>query len=365
MINETNIANRALQHCGAERIATGLLWTEDSKNASEIREAYDIVRQSEIRRNVWRYSIRTQVLRPLDTTTRYVTFPAWSALVNYAINDIVSVSGKIWISVAAGINKNPTNRTFDFWTNYFGNVVANLYTVTVTYMAGEIVYSGVDVYISLQNNNLNNVLTDVAFWQKLTANAWSAVTAYVVGNRVISGGIVYACIANNTNQVPPNATFWTAITQATLASNAFIYPIGAGPSSNTQLRNVYRLPNGFVREAPQSPKQGSYTLMGAPSGLPYTDWQYEGNFFTTMQVGAIALRFAADIENPNDMDPMFVDGFSARLGFEVVETITQSDGKKKTIAAAYNKFMSDARTVNGIETGAVEQPEDSYISLRY
>lgn len=38
--------------------------------------------------------------------------------------------------------------------------------------------------------------------------AWSNATAYVVGSLVSSGGNNYYCIAPNTNQVPPNATYW-------------------------------------------------------------------------------------------------------------------------------------------------------------
>lgn len=42
------------------------------------------------------------------------------------------------------------------------------------------------------------------------AAAWSSATAYVAGQTVASGGVVYLCILGNTNNVPPNATFWTA-----------------------------------------------------------------------------------------------------------------------------------------------------------
>ena len=48
-VNITQLANRALQHCGAPRIAAGALLTEDSKNASEIRECYDPLRRAEHR----------------------------------------------------------------------------------------------------------------------------------------------------------------------------------------------------------------------------------------------------------------------------------------------------------------------------
>jgi hypothetical protein len=41
-----------------------------------------------------------------------------------------------------------------------------------------------------------------------TGTAWSNVVAYVLGDLVSSGGINYYSIAPNTNQAPPNATYW-------------------------------------------------------------------------------------------------------------------------------------------------------------
>lgn len=42
--------------------------------------------------------------------------------------------------------------------------------------------------------------------------AWSGATAYVVGDLVVSGGVNYYCILAHTNHVPPNATYWYALT---------------------------------------------------------------------------------------------------------------------------------------------------------
>lgn len=47
---------------------------------------------------------------------------------------------------------------------------------------------------------------------RFPAGAWSATTAYVVGSRVFLAGIFYDCIQDNTNQTPPNATYWTVYT---------------------------------------------------------------------------------------------------------------------------------------------------------
>jgi hypothetical protein len=41
--------------------------------------------------------------------------------------------------------------------------------------------------------------------------AWSNVTAYVQGSLAVSGGVNYYCILANTNQAPPNATYWYAM----------------------------------------------------------------------------------------------------------------------------------------------------------
>jgi hypothetical protein len=41
--------------------------------------------------------------------------------------------------------------------------------------------------------------------------AWSDATSYVPGDLVAHGGVNYYCIAANTNQQPPNATYWHAL----------------------------------------------------------------------------------------------------------------------------------------------------------
>jgi len=42
--------------------------------------------------------------------------------------------------------------------------------------------------------------------------AWSGATAYVAGDLVVSGGVNYYCVLAHTNHVPPNATYWYALT---------------------------------------------------------------------------------------------------------------------------------------------------------
>lgn len=48
-------------------------------------------------------------------------------------------------------------------------------------------------------------------YSDLNKGAWSAIVAYTVGDFVDVNGSSYVCIANNTNQTPPNATYWALI----------------------------------------------------------------------------------------------------------------------------------------------------------
>lgn len=76
------------------------------------------------------------------------------------------------------------------------------------------------------------------------------------------------------------------------------------------------------------------------------------------------LRFVADMVDVPRMDALFCEGLAARIGLEVCEPITQSTSKMGAIKTLYDQVMSDARTVNGIETGAEEPPVDDYIACR-
>lgn len=47
----------------------------------------------------------------------------------------------------------------------------------------------------------------------LSKGSWSGATAYTVGDIVDNDGSSYICVANNTNQEPPNATYWALLAQ--------------------------------------------------------------------------------------------------------------------------------------------------------
>src|SRR4051812_23963652 len=94
-----DVANRALQHCGASRIDPVLGFTENSKNAAETSFCYDMLREAELRRNVWTFATRRAVLRAIDTGTMLLAAALWAQDTTYFVASIVAdQNGNRWIS---------------------------------------------------------------------------------------------------------------------------------------------------------------------------------------------------------------------------------------------------------------------------
>lgn len=429
-----DICNRALQHLGSRRITAADFASPTTKQASAVAFCYDKLRQAELRRNTWVFSIKRASLRPIDDTTLQLAPPLVSATKYYMPGDVVAdTNGKLWTtSVPFTYAQTPGDPNTN-WVPYFGPLTAALYDSTDTYLAGEAVYirgavaglisgffarrdttsAAADVpdtvetwdstavykrgdivsyssadWVSCIDNNLN-------FTPVNTRALWSATTTYASGNIVIGpdDGRLYTSVGNgNLNHRPyaEDTTYWTAassppyvqawVQQSIAASNAWRYygngatdefkaiylqyPLSAAVSPSLGNRNIFRLPSGFLRTAPQQPRAGSVSYLGSPSGLGYTDWEYNGNFLISQEAQPISFRFAADITDVSQMDPMFCEGLACRIAIELCEDLTQSSNKLAGLASMYKSFMGEARTVNAIEVGAVEPPVDDYIQCR-
>jgi len=354
----------------------------------------------------------------------FSTGPAWSATTTYSLGAVVAdVIGNLW---ASQINNNLNNMPGSSiaWVQQSavtGSVAQN----PPTYFAGELVYTtnnagSTYIFASLTNGNVA-VPTTASAWSSSTTYVRGNVVSYggytfmsmfdlnigqtpplyngsglpwqvgitYAANATVMGidGIIYYSLAgSNVGHDPttttgfwgtygarspwaPNFTTSTVSSQwqkqyGTLAQINLTYPIGTGPSDQTTTRNVFMLPNGYLRKCPQDPKRGSVSYLGAPSGLPYDDWEIQDGYIVSSTYSYIMLRFIADVTQVPKMDPMFCEGLAARLALESVERLTQSEGKKAQIERDYKQFMGEARTVDGIETGAVEPPEDDYIQCR-
>lgn len=379
------IYQRVCQKVGAERV---LSLTEDSKQQGEITTCYDLLRRAELRRNVWIFGIRVVALRPVGFTTKKVAFGTWLISTAYSQFDIVidPVDGQTYSCRVANTGSIPS-ATPTQWGLYFGTDVASEFITTwgstFTYSQGDhSIGSDGNSYISLVGANLNNnpVGDGGVHWAVDTSNqAMKTNVTFFAGELVHIGTTVYVSLRNNNGQgtvntypqnvlsglPPPSATWLVLTTAPTISPITFNYPAGAGPEEEFFTKNVYFLPVGFMREAPQDPKAGGALFLGAPDGSSFNDWNYAADYFTSAESGVITFRFMADIQDVTQFDPMFIEGFVCRMGLEVCEPLTQSTTKITGLGAEYKQFMSEARLLNAIEDGPIYPPEDSYVTARF
>lgn len=321
-----DVANRAIQHCGGKRIAA---MTDDSVNASAVAFCYDKLREAELRRNVWVFSIRKAAIRAVDTTTTKLSPAAWNIGTTYAQGAVVLYGGQTWESTtAANINQTP-GLDASQWELYAGPLSIRKFV-----------------------RNTAGTASDLAYYSG----------ELVLGDGGADTTTVYRSLVSANSDTPPTAN-WLSLGAVSAALN-ILYPVGAGPVSNSDTRNVFLLPGSYLREAAQDPKAGAISFLGAPGGSSPNDWNLENGMLVSQTDSVLVLRFAASVTRVPSMDPMFCEGLAARIGLEVCEEITQSAEKLKTISGAYGRFMAEAREVNGIEIGPVESPEDDYILCR-
>lgn len=356
-------------------------FSEVSKVARQISFVYGKLRRAELERNTWTFATRRTALRAIDTDTMLLQPSVWVSTVTYLVGSIVSDAlGTYWISrIQNNLGNQP--QVSNSWEPYFGPLSVSLYDSDTSYYAGEVVYTAVGdgtyrVYLSLQSANADN---------PATATTYDATETYNTNQVVTYLSVAYLSLVDlNLGQTPNTSpSAWSTTTLAGsgslkwleiggaefpfgvgLTTLNIVYPLGAGPSSQNDSRNAYRLPAGYLKDAPQDPKAGSVSWMGASTGLQYNDWLFEGNYVITRENSVILFRFVADVQDVTQFKSMFCEGLAARIAYEVCEPLTQSSAKLSTIAQKYAKAMGEARLINAIEAGADEPPVDDFISCR-
>jgi hypothetical protein len=141
-----------------------------------------------------------------------------------------------------------------------------------------------------------------------------------------------------------------------------VYPLNSGPLSQTNTRNAFMKPAGYLRIAPQNPKMG-LNMVGGPTGSPYDDWLFEGRFLISGASGPLPLRFVANITDVARMHTNFYELLACDIALAVCTTITQSDAKLQSIRVAKRDALDNA-LVDGIENGWVDPPVDDLIAVR-
>lgn len=155
--------------------------------------------------------------------------------------------------------------------------------------------------------------------------AWNNATAYVLGNQVVSGGITYYCIAANTNQVPPNATYWYAMT----------------PYNGSTTTAIYEIPSPYAA-ADLTDSLGEFTLQLAQQGdVLYIAGGYAGAGYAPMTLTRYAnappnWQFA--VYSP--VDGPFADALPLVAGSEIALVVSATTGTVTISAYGGNVFSA-------------------------
>lgn len=98
--------------------------------------------------------------------------------------------------------------------------------------------------------------------------AWSATVAYARGARVISGATIYAAVLANTNQIPPNDTYWAVVAQVTpLTKDSESILVATNRTTQVRLSGgtlgqLYEIANRIVtNETPSQTKEKSFRVL--------------------------------------------------------------------------------------------------------
>jgi hypothetical protein len=134
----------------------------------------------------------------------------WSgSSVHYRLNDIVKYGASLFICTTAH-NSTATFATANFATFVNGLQYvpggSNAWSSVTTYVVGDIVTYGGNLYIAIQIASNQNPSTASSYWSLYTSGfsyqgTWSGVSSYKIGQVVSLGGYTYLALADNTQNV--------------------------------------------------------------------------------------------------------------------------------------------------------------------
>lgn len=90
------------------------------------------------------------------------------------------------------------------------------------------------------------------------------------------------------------------------------------------------------------------------------DWVIEGRTIVTGDGAPLNVMYIADITDPAQFDPCFIDVFAAKLAVVTCQEITESAGKQQIADARLKEAYAEARQQNSYESDGDTSLADDY-----
>lgn len=228
-----------------------------------------------------------------ESPLRVTGVVAWSSIVDYVPGDLVVVAGVNYYCHTANTNETPPNASF--WYALTGD----LYEVPTPYALDELPQwnqSG-NILTLTHPNHVPMELTflaetrwvlsvvDTTFISQPPTSpsgtggnpvpAWDATVAYEVGAIVVVTAVNYVCILGNTNQTPPNATYWNVV-PASATTRAYVVTSVLADTLEESVQSDVITITDFLMPLVTAPNALAWT---APAGLSVDSYNvYEDPF---------------------------------------------------------------------------------------
>ncbi len=146
----------------------------------------------------------------------------WASTTRYKVNDVVKNGGGSYICVNSHTSTSNFATDYSYWSQFVEGVeFEGEWASSTVYQPGDIVRYGGNSYIAKTAHtsgsgsppSTNTTDYDLFSTGFRLQGDWSAVTAYRIGEIVRNGGYTYAATADNTNQQPPNASYWSKLNE--------------------------------------------------------------------------------------------------------------------------------------------------------
>jgi hypothetical protein len=94
-------------------------------------------------------------------------------------------------------------------------------------------------------------------------------------------------------------------------------------------------------------------------------YQLEGRRILSDEAGPLKLRYLADIEEPTQFDPLFVNAFALRIAIAIGQRIAGSAFDEASAWEKYRAALSAARRADAMENPPIEQAEVDWVTSRF
>lgn len=149
---------------------------------------------------------------------------------------------------------------------------------------------------------------------------------------------------------------WETTRQSELIKHAWVFSIFRAeldavededePTGDTY-DYAYELPDDALRVLP-------LTDTGEAHGQSIA-WKQEGRVILTSYESPRLIRYIANLTDPGDWSPLFVEAFAARLAMKIAMPLTNKAAVLQGAKVAYDEAIAEARRINQIDSGSVSR----------